>query len=99
MVTTNVVVCTTGRVRPVCGDCGRKGRAVEPRPDGQVSFWSLANGWTATPFPASSENGSGSLGTLYQCPACDRAAQSALAAGEAWPSGRATAVLGSAGPP
>lgn len=68
----NVVYTSTGKARPVCEFCGKRGRAADPDADGQVHLWQLASGWGVCPYPADFEHPDGSRGDLYQCGACGR---------------------------
>jgi hypothetical protein len=68
----NVVTTASGLVRPVCEDCGKRGRAVRPRADGTVSMWSLARGWWVAPYPLTFVHTDGSTGDKFTCSACSR---------------------------
>jgi hypothetical protein len=75
----------SGRVRPVCEFCGRKGRAVQLDESGRVHLHQLGQGWSEAPYPADLVHRDGSTGDLFTCPACDtrlRRGESLLSRGE-----------------
>lgn len=65
----NVERTRSGRVRPVCRHCGRRGRPVIS-PEGRVWPHQLAVGWTSTPYSPDDVHRDGSTGDLFTCPAC-----------------------------
>ena len=69
---TNIERTSSGRLRPVCEFCGRKGRAVEPDGRGTVSVLDLAQGWSVAPYPADFVHADGTTGDQFACPSCNR---------------------------
>lgn len=68
----NVERTSSGRLRPVCESCGRRG-APQPDSGGYVSTLDLPRGWSCAPYPLDYRHADGSTGTRYQCPGCTKA--------------------------
>ncbi len=65
------VTSRSGRIAPVCQDCGRRGKYGSPTPRGRVNLGEIGVGWSVAPFPEDVVHPDGSKGSLYRCPACD----------------------------
>lgn len=65
----NVERTRTGRLRPVCESCGRRGRSVATD---RLTLWELAAGWSCAPYPEGFQHQDGSTGTRFICPTCTR---------------------------
>lgn len=68
----NVERTASGRIRPICEHCGRKGRAVADDGTGRVWLHQIGQGWSVAPYPPEFVHRDGSVGDLFTCPSCRR---------------------------